>query len=152
MTLPVFNLLVCWARICKQCISLNFQLGKNLYIIYFCFDLQNDDKQNQIKATEVYFLWTFFKKHFQAIVARHPPPPFPLIKFGGVRPSKNWVLLGGGVQNFLLERGNKTGKRALMQKWGCCHFFYNLQFSSIPFIVCGGKVRFPLLLFGSSLF
>ena len=33
-----------------------------------------------------------------------------------------------------------------MQKWGACHFFTTLQFSSITFTVCVGKVRFP---FGS---
>ena len=37
------------------------------------------------------------------------PPPLPLLK-GRVGPSENWVTRGGGVWNFLLERGDKPEK------------------------------------------
>ena len=41
------------------------------------------------------------------IIVGTPPPPW-------VGPSKNAVTLGGGVQNFLLERGDKPLKGGLM--------------------------------------
>ena len=65
----------------------------------------------------------------------HPPP---LIK-REVGPSKNWVTWGGTT---LFPR--KGG--------GVATLFITLQFSSITFTVCGGEVRFPLLLFRSSVF
>ena len=67
--------------------------------------------------------------------------PSPLIK-GGVRPSENWVTRG--VWNFLLERGDKPEKKGFVT--------FLLLYSSITFTVCVEKVRFPLLLFGSSVF
>ena len=59
--------------------------------------------------------------------------------------------LGGRVRNFLLERGDKPEKCVCVcGGGGGCHFL--LLYSSITFTVCGGKVRFPLLLFGTSVF
>ena len=62
---------------------------------------------------------------------------------GGVGPSENRVTWGGGgVQNFLLESGDKPEKGGLMYKWGGCHFFITLQFNHI-YCVCGeSKVPF----------
>ena len=54
------------------------------------------------------------------------------------------LLEGGGELNFLLERGDK------LEKVVGCHFFITLQFNHIYCV--WGKVRFPLLLFGSSVF
>ena len=58
--------------------------------------------------------------------------------------------LGGGgragVRKFLLEREDKPEKGGGVDvEIGGCHFFTTLQFSSITFTVCLGKVRFPLL-------
>ena len=75
----------------------------------------------------------------------------PLIKWGGggVGPSKIESLggEGGGAKPFA-RKGDKPEKVGLMKKWGDCHFFYSLT----TFTVCEGKVRFPLLLFGSLVF
>ena len=43
---------------------------------------------------------------------KHSCPPPPIIK-GGLRPSENWATWGG-IQNFLLERGDKPEKWGLM--------------------------------------
>ena len=63
--------------------------------------------------------------------------------------------LGGGVRNFLLERGDKPekgggggGRGVDVEMRGSPLFL--LLYSSITFTLCGGKVRFPLVLFGSS--
>ena len=55
MTLSV---LTCQSAVLKyvNSVSIYFQLDKNLYIIDFCYDLPNDGKQKQVKATEVYLL------------------------------------------------------------------------------------------------
>ena len=56
-----------------------------------------------------------------------------------------------GVRNFLLERGNKPEKGGGVDvEMGVATFL--LLYSSITFTACVGKVRFPLLLFGSSVF
>ena len=58
-----------------------------------------------------------------------------------------------GVQNVLLERGDKPEKGAGgldIEMGGPATFL--LLYSSVTFTVCGGKVRFLLLLFGSSVF
>ena len=53
-----------------------------------------------------------------------------------------------GVQNFLLEKGNKPEKGVDVEMGtGGCHFLITLKFISITFTVCVVKVRFPLLLF-----
>ena len=56
------------------------------------------------------------------------------------------------VQNFLLERGDKPGKGGGVdiEIGGIDNFL--LLYSSVIFTVCEGKVRFALLLFGSSVF
>ena len=62
-------------------------------------------------------------------------PPF-LIK-GEVGPSKNWVTKEG-VQNFLLERGDKPEKGGGGDaEMGGCHFFITLHFNHIYCV--GGK-------------
>ena len=59
--------------------------------------------------------------------------------------------LGVGVRIFLLERGDKPEKgRGWCRNGGVDTFL--LLYSSITFTVCRGKVRFPLLLFISSVF
>ena len=68
-------------------------------------------------------------------LTQYPLPPHPPIR-GGVGTSKNCVPWG--VQNFLLERGNKPEKEGLMQKQGDCQFFISLQFNLI-YCVCGGS-------------
>ena len=67
-----------------------------------------------------------------------------------IGPSKNRVTLG--VIIFLLERGNKPvkGEGVDVEMGGLPLFL--LLYSLIIFTVCGGKVRFPLLLFRSSVF
>ena len=70
-----------WASVCNDSFSLNlllaklkyvnsvsvyFYFDKNLYIIDFRCDLPNNDKQKQVKATEVYLLWIFCKNKCQA--------------------------------------------------------------------------------------
>ena len=68
-----------------------------------------------------------------------------LIKGEGVGPSKNWVTWE--VQNFLLERGDKSEKwQGVDVEMGEVDTFL-LPYSSITFTVGVGKVRFPLLLF-----
>ena len=39
-----------------------FLFKKTLYAIDFRCNLPNDSKQKQVKATEVYILWIFYKK------------------------------------------------------------------------------------------
>ena len=68
---------------------------------------------------------------------------------GGVGPSKI-ESLGEGIRNFLLEKGDKPVKVGKGEGGGIATFL--LLYSSIIFTVCEGKVRFPLLLFGSSVF
>ena len=63
------------------------------------------------------------------------------------------MSLGGGeVQNFLQERGDKLVKRGVHTEMGGGRVATLLLYSSIIFTVCEGKVWFPLLLFGSSVF
>ena len=52
-----------------------------------------------------------------------------------------------GVSIFLLERGVNLKKRVDVEM-GACHYFL-LLYSSIIFTLCLGKVKFPLLPFGS---
>ena len=58
-----------------------------------------------------------------------------------------WILLN--MQKILLERGEKPEKRGGGAGRGG-YLLTTLQFNSITFTVCVGKVSFPLLLFGSS--
>ena len=74
------------------------------------------------------------------------PTPCPFQKLSN--------LGGGGVQNFLLERRDKPGKEqeidVEMGGGGArCHFFITVQFNHIYYV---GGVRFPLVLFGFSVF
>ena len=58
-----------------------------------------------------------------------------------------------GLQNFLLEMGNKPVKRGRCRNGGGGGgATFLLLYSSVIFTVYEGKVRFPLLLFGSSVF
>ena len=58
------------------------------------------------------------------IVGTLPPtPPTPLLKGGGVGPSKNRVAKGW-YKNFCQKQGDKPEKVGLMQKWGSCLFYY----------------------------
>ena len=61
--------------------------------------------------------------------------------------------LEGGVQNFLLERRDKPvkGGGGVDVEMEGCHFFITLQLHNI-YCVRVRKVKFPLLLFGSSAF
>ena len=66
---------------------------------------------------------------------------------GGVWLSKNLAIFffwGGEVPKILLERGDNPER-------GGCHFLITLMFDYI-YCVCGLKVKFPLLHFGSSVF
>ena len=60
------------------------------------------------------------------------------------------------VQIFLLERGDKPvkgrGGGVDVEMGGGGGATFLLLYSSIIFTFCEGKVRFPLLLFGSSVF
>ena len=71
-------------------------------------------------------------------------PPYPTIIKGGV----------GGVQNVLLQRGDKSEKEGWFRngggRGGVATFL--LSYSSITFTVFVGKVKFPLLLFEYSVF
>ena len=89
---------------------------------------------------------------FCHIVGTPRPPPQPLLKRG--RPFQKFSHLGGGTK-FFLERGDKPvkgGGGVDVKMEGVATFFITLQFSSITFTVCGGKVRFPLLLIEFSVF
>ena len=60
---------------------------------------------------------------------------------------------GDGTKNFGRKGGGGWGvtlKRGVHVEMGGCHFL--LLYSSIAFAVCGGKVKFLLLHFGSSVF
>ena len=81
----------------------------------------------------------------------HSWNPPPSLKEGEDLP-KIESLGGGGVQNFLLERGHKPEKGAGVvdvEIRGVPIFYY---FTVQSYLLCVGKVRFPLLLFGSSVF
>ena len=51
----IINLSVCCAEICKQFVLL-FLIGQKSLHDWFRWDLPNDGKQKQVKATEVYLL------------------------------------------------------------------------------------------------
>ena len=87
------------------------------------------------------FLTLLSQFAFKFIVG--PPPPL-------LKDLPKIESLWGGLQNFLLERGDKPEKGAWCRKGGLPLFL--LLYSSITFTVCGGKVRFHLLLFRSSVF
>ena len=78
-----------------------------------------------------------------------PPPPH-LIK-GGWQYLKKIESLGAGVPKILLERGDNPEKGELMQKWGGFPLFYYFNVQQ-HYCVWWGKVTFPLLYFGSSVF
>ena len=60
--------------------------------------------------------------------------------------------LGGGVTKILLERGDNPEKGGGVDvEMGGCYFFITLMFNCI-YCVWQGKVKFPLLHFGSSVF
>ena len=72
------------------------------------------------------------------------PTPTPFIRGGGGKDLPKIASLerggvGEGVQNFLLETGNKLEKAGLP--------LFLLLYSSIAFTLYVGKVKFPLLLF-----
>ena len=94
---------------------------------------------NAFSSTNLSHIY-FFVKLIQLMTSSQLEPP-TLLKRGQELPKIESL---GGVQNFLLERGDKSEKEG--------RFFNNFQFSSITFTVCGGKVRFHLLCFGSSVF
>ena len=71
-----------------------------------------------------------------------PLPPPPLFKGGQDLPKTESLVGGGGVRNFLLERGDKPVKGGLP-------LFY---YFTVQSYVCVGKVKFPLLLFSFSVF
>ena len=71
---------------------------------------------------------------------------------GGVRTFQKFSHLSEGVQNFLLEKGDKPEKGGGNVEMGVGTSFTILQLSSITFTMCVDKVRFPLLLFGFSIF
>ena len=59
-----------------------------------------------------------------------PPPPPPLNEGKGGRIFQKLSHLGKGVQNFLLERGNKPEKGVDVEMGeGVATFFITLQFS-----------------------
>ena len=74
----------------------------------------------------------------------------PPLNKGGVGPSKNWNTWGDTKP--LLERGItlKRGGGGDVEMGGH-HFFITLQFNCV-YCVFGGKIKFPLLHFGSSFF
>ena len=79
---------------------------------------------------------------WEIIVRTYPPSLSPLLIAG--RTFQKLNNLGG--QNCLLESGDKP------EIGGFDTFYTTLPFSSVTFTLCGGKVRFPLSLFGSSVF
>ena len=103
-------------------------------------------------------LWPWFLKWLYARIAFGLLTSFLLLfslKLNGVSDfPMYWILLN--MQKILLERGEKPEKRG----GGWCrnvgragqggYLLTTLQFNSITFTVCVGKVSFPLLLFGSS--
>ena len=70
----------------------------------------------------------------------------------GVRTFQKLSHLSKGVQNFLLKKGDKPEKGGGNVEMGVGTSFTILQLSSITFTMCVDKVRFPLLLFGFSIF
>ena len=75
--------------------------------------------------------------------------PPPLLKGGGYDLQK--IESPGGLPKTLLKRGDNPERGGgLMQKWEVATFL--LLYSSIASTVCWGKVNFPLLHFGSSVF
>ena len=82
--------------------------------------------------------------------------PPPLLKEGGSRTFQKLSPLGGeggwGTKNFTKKGDNpEKGGGGVDVEMGGCHFFVTLQFNCI-YCVCWGKVNFPLLHFGSSVF
>ena len=73
----------------------------------------------------------------------------PLLKGGGTF-QKLSHLGGGGGKKFLARKGINL-KRVVDEKMGGLPLFYCFTVT-ITFTLCVGKARFPLLLFGSSVF
>ena len=103
-------------------------------------------------------LWPWFLKWLYARIAFGLLTSFLLLfslKLNGVSDFLKYRILLN-MQNFLLERGEKPERGG----GGWCrnvgrvgqggYLLTALQFNSITFTVCVGKVSFPLLLFGSS--
>ena len=80
----------------------------------------------------------------------NPPPPVPPLPLLKGRTFQKLSHLGR-VRNFLLERGNKSEKGGYVEMDEGVAIFL-LPYSSITFTVFVRKVRFPLLLFESSVF
>ena len=78
-------------------------------------------------------------KHYIDIVGT----PLPPLLNGGIGPSKNRVTCGWGLQNLLLERGEKPEKGVWYRNGEDCHFFYYFIVQSYLLFV-RRKVRFPL--------
>ena len=101
-------------------------------------------------CSNIFLSACIYFNHFEIFcVYCHSWNPPPLTKEGGgLGPSENWV--NWGVRNFLLEKGDKPVKGGWCRNGGVATFL--ILYSSIIFTVCEGKVRFPLLLFRSSVF
>ena len=88
--------------------------------------------------------------------SRPPPPPSPLLKGrkgGRGRTFQKLSHFGRGSEIFLLVRGDNPEKGGVnVEKGGGGVATFLLLYRSITFTVCEGKIRFPLLLFGSSVF
>ena len=80
-----------------------------------------------------------------------PPPPAPLLKGGGGRTFEKLSNMGGDTIFFARKEGS-TCKLGVDAEMAGCHFFSYFKIQSYLLCVCVGKVRFPLLLFGSSAF
>ena len=92
------------------------------------------------------------KHNIKGITIVDPPPP-PLIKGGGLGPSKNWVTWG--LPKIFLERGDNPEKKGDWCRNGGLPLFYyfTVQFHLLCVCVCGGGgVKFALLHFDSSVF
>ena len=89
--------------------------------------------------------WVELKDH-----SWNSPPPAPLLKGGG-RTFEKLSNMGGDTIFFARKEGS-TCKLGVDVEMAGCHFFSYFKIQSYLLCVCVGKVRFPLLLFGSSAF
>ena len=106
-----------------------------------CIKYDNSPRKSLMWKNVVLYL---FSPNIGLFVHSWSPPSLK-----GDGPSKNLIIWE--VPTILLERGITLKMGGVDVEMGGCHFFITLMFNCI-YCVWRGKVKFPLLHFGSSVF